>query len=199
MVRAPVDRTIDTLTRCATSKCGERIESPLISSAEPMPHSIFVSLEWFTFPGMPPDGASFTLENLEASNFLEEQRISGESPVQWGHIDICNFCIFSWSNIASISGENLQYNLLARKLPPHYSRKFIFWWLSVFKDLFSPPHLGSQIDNAFSFHVGGRSALSGTQYYFLLLKCIAKHFHFHLFPLFVILYEICFEGLGALD
>ena len=64
------------------------------------------------------------------------KRISGDSPVQWGHIDICNFCIFSWSNIASISGENLQYNLLARKLPPHYSRKFIFWWLSVFKDLF---------------------------------------------------------------
>ena len=32
-----MDKTIDTLTRCATSKCGERIESPLISSAEPMP------------------------------------------------------------------------------------------------------------------------------------------------------------------
>ena len=29
-----MDKTIDTLTRCATSKCGERIESPLISSAE---------------------------------------------------------------------------------------------------------------------------------------------------------------------
>ena len=34
-------------------------------------HSIFVSLEWFTFPGMPPDGASFTLENLEASKWDE--------------------------------------------------------------------------------------------------------------------------------
>ena len=37
MVRAPEDRTIDTLTRWATSKCGDRIESPLISSADPMP------------------------------------------------------------------------------------------------------------------------------------------------------------------